>query len=494
MKKILFAALTALLLCIGAEAATFKQLVSNGKDSFVEIEGNFDLAGATVKIPDNCTLFFKGGKITNGTIDFNGCRILGTPNFQCDVTGDVANDFVDLGWFALVKNNDSYDNGPIINKVAKNFTRILLPAGRYAFSTPIVIPNVKRLEFNGDLVYRGARNTMAVTVTGTTAVINFYGMVSNYQNKNVSFANSGKSSNMVGIVFKNVNNSMIYVNEVKYFNENIRVAGIGDGCCYNKFTFGLVRNANVGIRVYQEDAGGKQGWANENLFTGGRFANFSDWDKSNESYAVKIAGPESGDKYNTCNSLKFDKQSFEGYKTIVYARNVQSSEFVSARVEGSKTFVKFVGSCKDCRITTGYNDGCHLYDSSECRMIPTDIGSQSQFLVTGVQGNTLTLATNSTKAFKVKLSSPGRVQIVYLADKDGKQISQSSMSKSALPQSCVSPGYFYYNSSSHAFLNGTDSDEVVFSVPENVGKIQIKVTGSSKIAGITSIGSPVVAE
>lgn len=133
------------------------------------------------------------------------------------------------------------------------------------------------------------------------------------------------------------------------------------------------------MRIYQEDAKNKQGWANENTFTGGRFTNFSDWESKDESYAIKITGPGTNDTYNSVNSLHFTKQSFEGYSTIVYANNVSSSNFLYARVEGSSLFVKFVGLCKNCRISTGYNDGCSLYDDSESKLIPINLNEISQF-------------------------------------------------------------------------------------------------------------------
>lgn len=496
MKKLFTLALVSILCTLGLDsyAQNFKTAVASGKDSYIELQGNYDLGGATVKIPDNCTLFFKGGKVTNGTIDFNGCKILGDPTFLCNVTGDVANDFVDLGWFGLVK-GDTADNGPTINKVCASFSRILLPAGTYYFKTPITIPSVKSLEFRGNLVYRGKKNTTAITVTGTTAFISFKGSLSNYKNTNVSFANAGKSSNIVGIDFKNVNNSNIYVNEVNYFNENIRVSGIGEGCCYNRFSFGLIRNANVGLRVYQADAGSKRGWANENTFNGGRFTNFSDWNKNDESYAVMIAGPGTGDKYDSANSLMFNKQSFEGYKTIAYAKNVRNSQFMYARVEGSELFVKFVGNCKDCHITTGYNDGCKHYDASESNMMPLDVDALPSYgsALLGASGN-VTLSTVSTKIFKVVLSSAGRVYVSYLEDNSGKKIASTAASGYGRPSSTVSKTYFYFNDSSKKFVNGSDSKEIVFRVPDNVTKISVSIPSGVSNASVISYGSPAFVE
>lgn len=528
---------------VAVSAASSIESQLKSENSVIEIQDNFNLAGRAVKIPANSTLRFIGGGFSNGTVDFNGCRIEGDPVLNCSLKGDVANDYVDLRWFGIKENDPAFDNGPIINKVCAAFDNILLPKGIYYFSTPIVVPNVRHLEFNGDLVYRGGKNTTAITLSGTTAVINFNGVVSNSNNKNVSFSNYGKNSNMVGVSFVNLNNSRVYLNEVKYFNENVRVAGLGAGSCYNTFSFGLIRNANVGLRIYQDNANNNIGWANENMFIGGRFCNFSDWNKSNESHAVVIAGPESSsDKYDSANALHFAKQSFEGYDTIVYARNVGSSDFLYSRVEGSKTFVKFVGNCKNCRISTGYNDNCKLYDASENKMIPIRMEEESQFHIAtidlrdgvsavsnnkGAKGYSsehfafasyssqkfemqtvasvdysasipkttsnapaVYVDTKSTKLFKVKASSPCRVMVAYVQDNSGSQITWNSISSYSAPQSSIKEGVFYFNTGSHVYVTGADCDEIIFSVPEKVSRIQLRVSGSFETATVMSYREP----
>lgn len=522
---------------LSKEISLIKQ-TKNISNSVLVVEDDYNLAGSVLKIPSNSTLIFKGGSISNGTIDFNHCRIEGDALITCDFTGEIANDYVDIRWFGIKEGDSLFDNGPIINKVCAQYSKVLLPKGVYYFTTPIVILDAKKLEFNGDLIYQGAKNTIAMTITGTTAVINIFGTISCYKNKNVSYSNSKKGSNIVGIDFQNVNNSIIYVNEVKYFNENIRVSGVGGSCCYNQFSFGLIRNANVGLRIYQEDAKNKQGWANENTFTGGRFTNFSDWESKDESYAIKITGPRTNDTYNSVNSLHFTKQSFEGYSTIVYANNVSSSNFLYARVEGSSLFVKFVGLCKNCRISTGYNDGCSLYDDSESKLIPINLNEISQFhLATIDLQNGIKALTNSngkqryssenfafcnasdafygmittasidsigslpktclncpsinidatlTKLYRVKLSHPGRVHVVYLEDSKGNNITWNTINKYPMPKTPICAGDMYYNASKHAFVIGTDSEEIIFQVPINIQKIQVRVFGNYSLASIYS--------
>lgn len=500
MKKLFTLALVSILCTLGLDsyAQNFKTAVASGKDSYIELQGNYDLGGATVKIPDNCTLFFKGGKVTNGTIDFNGCKILGDPTFLCNVTGDVANDFVDLGWFGLVK-GDTADNGPTINKVAKVFNRLKLPHGTYYFSTPIVLPDVKFLEFYGDLKYTGKKNTSAISVTGTTAIMNFNGTISCYGNKNLSYLDGSKNSNIVGLDFVNVNNSTILVNSVICFNENVRISGLGAGCCYNKFTFGLIRNSNTGLRIYSGVKDGKTGWAHENIFIGGRFANLGTWDYDKQpSYAVRIEG-ETADR--PANSLFFLKQSFERYRTIVYARNLKKSVFLNCRVEQSDLFVKFVGECKNNEISTGYNDDCVLYDDSESTLVARDVNDQLQTLIADIDkassqtlksGKTemqvIDIDTRAGKTIKVVADSPVKVGIVYKTKNGTNQITDAENQKMSAPRSNLTTTAIQYNSTYHHFENRSKRESVVFSVPSDVTSIQIRVYGTYSYAHVYGIG------
>lgn len=467
----------------------FLDACKNKSDVYIIVEGNCDLSGQTVTIPDNSTLRFEGGCVANGTLKFNGCYVDGRASFDCEFSGEIVNDYVDLGWFGLQSGDSKVDNGQIINKVCTVFHNVHLPAGNYYFSTPIIIKDIRHLDFFGDLIYLGKENTSAISISGWSAVIDLNGSVSCHGNQNIDYS-SKYNSNIVGLDFVNINNSKIYINSVSYFNENVRVSGVGyPGCCYNRFSLGLIRNANVGLRVYQNNSGNSIGWANENIFIGGRFTNFSDW-KSDKwiSYAVEIEGGDN-DKYNGCNSLYFLKQSFEGFNTIVYAKNLQNSVFEAARTEGSKLFVKFDGDCKGNRISTSYQGSCVLYDETSSSMLALSLDNSPIYHVQTLNKeiNSVLVDTRTSKMFRVKLKEPGRVMLTYLTDGNGEIISEVNVKQYGMPLNTTYHGTFYYNTTRKAILNGGDLSEIEFKVPENVTSLKIQIINSNQIVDVYSI-------
>ena len=53
-------------------------------NTYYEIRDEFNLGGVNVKIPNGCTLVFRGGSVKNGTLDLNGCRIEGV-GIKCKI-------------------------------------------------------------------------------------------------------------------------------------------------------------------------------------------------------------------------------------------------------------------------------------------------------------------------------------------------------------------------------------------------------------------------
>ena len=426
----------------------------------------------------------------------------------------------------LIPDRSNVDNGRIINEYAKEHKVVYIPEGIYYFSTPIEFDNNQTVTIDGKLVYNGAKGKSAVTIKGNNVVFNLYGSLS-YGNT-PQFIGESESNVTIGINFVNVCNSVIYINEIKSFNENIRVSGIGGGCSYNKFSFGIVRNCMVGLRIYQEDLDGKRGWANENTFYGGRFTNFSDWKYRPQSVAIKIAGPDNKkDSYNSNNSNLFLKQSFEKFETVVYARNTRFCDFLYARLEGSNTFVKFVGECRECRVSADYNDKCKLYDDSESLRIPIRVSESvfKQFAAidlsnpdivsnkTGAikahidgcgfidnnstEGNLLlygsiakisplvyetmpALNINSAagKIFRLSCPSQCTIQIYYLTELDSKPIKKKT--SYSPPLSLITSTVSKMTTNGRTAYKITSKDGLVyFKIPNNIGSIQIVFLDSS---------------
>lgn len=80
-------------------AETFtSQVISSGKTYI--IRDSFDLQNETVNIASGSTLYFLGGSISNGTINFNNTKIDGYARFtNCSYSGSLSNDTVEFEWF-----------------------------------------------------------------------------------------------------------------------------------------------------------------------------------------------------------------------------------------------------------------------------------------------------------------------------------------------------------------------------------------------------------
>lgn len=442
--------------------------------------------------------------------------------FSADRKGDLAD-------FGVKAGDPAFDNGAIINRAAKSVLELYLPEGTYYFKTPIELKNLRSIHFLGNLVYTGNNGVSAITITGNNVSVNLVGYVSGQKEK-ISYAKYDEDKATVGVDFVNMNNSTVFINEVRYFNENVRVSGLGAGCSYNKFSIGMIRNANVGLRIYQRDEGGKRGWANENTFIGGRFCNYADWNKAWPTLAIRIAGPDKrADAYHIANSLLFLKQSFENYDTVVYARNVRESDFLYARLEGSKVFVQFAGSSRTNRVSCDYQGSCKLYSDDESNTIPVRMSEVPVYPVAmaNVKNGTRTVAaaggnvyladgfgfapssnllaasqpsiteaerrsgflpsidvnTSVIKVYRVVMNKPGKVYISYLEGGRG----------AAAPKTDITDS-FSAEKTSGVFSMDVKKDYLYFQVPSGVTKIRVSMPASVEYFQILSRGAMAPAE
>lgn len=83
MRTLITFLITAITLC--APAKSKNTLDMRQENAYYEIKNNYDLAGKTLTIPNDCTLRSAGGKISNGTlmgnrtiVDAKYSQILGT--------------------------------------------------------------------------------------------------------------------------------------------------------------------------------------------------------------------------------------------------------------------------------------------------------------------------------------------------------------------------------------------------------------------------------
>ncbi len=207
-----------------------------------------------------------------------------------------------------------------------------------------------------------------------------------------------------------------------------------------------------------------------------------------------------------------------------------------ARLEDSKTFVKFVGECRQCRVSADYSDGCRLYDDSESTRIPirvdectfnqfasfdfsspTIVNNKAGVIMAHNSGcgfinrqssdgslltysrlskvspivyeNQPALNINSAggKLFRVSSTSSFSISVYYLTDSDSKPISN----KTAIPpRSLIKSPFSKVNSSGRtAYTVSSIDGNVYFSIPDNVGVIQISFGNSPTRISLSCTGS-----
>lgn len=336
--------------------STFAEQVTDA-NTIYEIRYDFEIS-SNFTMPENCVLRFNGGKIYgSSTLTFNKTKVEGDGSVVCGIAGTLIG-AADISNFGA---NETNDVGVVINKV-QSVAKHLIISGSHEFTTPIVISGTHTIEWPGTLSYKGSSQDIdAVTFNG--------GQCGLYMTGELACDGSGISystpTNIRGLVFKNVNSSNIIIGRVQYFNVNIVCIGVGGGCAYNTFILGLIMQANIGILLTQNDEGGKVGYANENLFIGGRISNYSTWDSNDESHAVVAKKIYDGDTYDTINSLVFLKTSVEGYgnNAAFVLSNARGILLTRYRAEGTNTIAKLIGNCKNINWDAGY--GSEIVDFSE---------------------------------------------------------------------------------------------------------------------------------
>lgn len=483
----------------GAESAkplTYKSLIAafSEKKAYYSIEDNVDLKGNTLELPDGAVIDFRGGRILNGKIRCNGNRLIGFSGIceNVSISGNVIGP-LDISVFELKRADQGFDIGEVLNRANKVCRSICVPEGTYYIKTPAVLDNIKNYEQLGDLIYNGNSRDIVVLKfnKASSAVINIKGKIAyDINNKTINYTRA-KKTNIIGIEFVNINNSSVFINDVAYFNNNIRVSASGAGNSYNKYSINISAFSNEHLRIYQKDDSSKKiGWCNENIFIGGRFSNWSNFDWEHcDSYAILIKGADKKDSYNSVNSLLFLKPCIEGFRGYaIEAYNVVGCHWQDARTEDCGGFIRFHGES----IRNEYNSlyGTMAIDYNDCLTYPIKTRNLTPiYSISDRNEKELILDTREAKLFKVIFSNPNakaRVALQYITDTKERTISQSVQKGLNRPRSSSHPDSFYYNDKTAQWKLATDSSECEFAVPDNVTKVRIILSGQFTGATIFS--------
>lgn len=134
----------------------------NEANTVYEIRYDFDLNGATINIPEGCTLKFEGGSFNNGNINYNNAKII---NGLLTIFGDKLNINSYTKYYINVLDfyNNETDWGIVINKAIHyaskiGISEVFIPHGIYEVNTTIIVEN--GIILTGEFSWKENTNTV----------------------------------------------------------------------------------------------------------------------------------------------------------------------------------------------------------------------------------------------------------------------------------------------------------------------------------------------
>ena len=349
------------------KASQFENMKEN---SVVVIEDNIDLAGKSIVIPQNCTLLFEGGKLTNGTVTFLDTKISGAPLMEGIIPLGTIAGTVCINWFGLKSGDRSFDNGIIFNQIGQTFNYLYVEPGTYYCSTAIDWSknNIINLTVDGNLRFiKQNTSETFITLRTTRGVVNFNGTITGPTQKITDNTPEEKS---IGICFVDCNNSKIFVKSVGMFYNNIRVLGssAAKGNAYNDYEFIESYSGKTLVHIDAE----KGGWTTSNVYKILRLAGYGGQTVPETALLIHGEGTETSGNFS---DTVIEKLCIEGLKQSEPIKIIGANHFLieNIRNEGNYPVLCYCENVKDGKISTNYGGVTVRVDgSSKVDIIPDD--------------------------------------------------------------------------------------------------------------------------
>lgn len=273
-------------------SASLPQYIFNRANNVYRIDQNYDLGGKVIVMPDNCTLQFEGGSLSNGELKGNNTQI--EANYQyvfkdgLKLSGTWRTEAWLPEWFGAQGKNGYYDTESIQRALdAANCTDIkivrLLGKTYYTNATLNVYPNVSLIGSEQKASWFYASQIMPMTKCDAIQITSSGNKATGITLKNLIVRNgNNKEYNNVGIHIKKddkdfgVSELRVENVQVLYFDCGIKADLYGTGAfAYNEFRSVECGHNNIGFEVSGHYNGGKNGhkvWMNFNRFEFCRFA------------------------------------------------------------------------------------------------------------------------------------------------------------------------------------------------------------------------------
>ena len=134
-------------------------------NTIYEIRYEFNLNNGSHTIPSGCVLFFKGGKLTNGSLVFQNTLLSGNPNIEADFSGTLSNDKVFSKWFFVGNSTDVTEK--MRSLISAGCPNVVINSGTYLVKTGandrIELPNNICIISEIGAVVRGINENNAIS-------------------------------------------------------------------------------------------------------------------------------------------------------------------------------------------------------------------------------------------------------------------------------------------------------------------------------------------
>jgi|GEM_PF-6319269 len=345
-------------------------------------------------------------------------------NFRTPLTASAApvSNQVDVTRFGARGDGKTNDAPAIIRAIhaASNLPSAVLffpPARGYAADRTLRIPPNISVEQHAPLIYTGNRYEPFLVI-GEDSVPSraSYKGLSVVRQVQSAWLPEDPMKRAVGIQLINVHSSPVEIQEASRFSIGVQLVGAGRGASYNQISLGVLHSNYIGLDITNKTGrNGELGWANENLFLGGRFAVWSDVNRSHDRIGVRITSLDRD--YTGNNNNVFLKPSFElngtraaaGAEALpILVEHGRNNSFLLIRNESNgPVAARFLHQSMDNLVTSGYG--------------PAEADDRSLYPTNGT--------AEATTAFLQQYSAP--LALFALADRmdtDRKAISFAGMS------------------------------------------------------------------
>lgn len=390
--------------------ATFASQVTETNTIF-EIRYGYTLS-ANKTLPTGAVLLFNGGSISGtGVLTFAETTILGNAKITCGIAGTIFGQ-VHAEWFGMIAGDQSFDNGPIIEKVCSVFESVVIGGGDYYCSTPINLTNnvLKGFFVYGNLHYVTDNTSNAFLTFSNNKEIRIYGTVYGPVQNNTDDVDQS-----IGICFKDCNGSTVTVKDVRFFYTDVQILGSTDGYgnAYNTYEFCYL----VAARVLLELKAESPGWVTSNRIRCNRMTSFGGYTRVET--AVLIHADSVGFSDNV-----FEKLVIEGVTNSEPIKITNANNVAILNIRNEANYEPFIYANVAKNITVKANYGtitvrtekgkdCYINDYLD--FASYNPMENAIFIPGGSTKKLLFNATDSSKAQVINYSPLGYIPIGFIA-------------------------------------------------------------------------------